>query len=62
MQSFKIKSSQPQLRARDVNYFDFNFDISIIKVKNNQNIYYNIFSFINRLRVKYNIINIALLR
>ena len=52
----------PVFRARDIKYFDSNLDVPAIKVKENYNIYYNIFSFINRLRVKANTINIMILR
>ena len=49
-------------RARNVEYFNFNSNIFIIKMKKNHNIYYNVFNFINRLRMKINIINIIMFK
>ena len=51
----------PAFRARDIDYFNLNLNIPFIKVKENYNIYYNVYNFINRLRVKANIINYYIL-
>ena len=52
----------PVFRARDVGYFDPNPDVPSIEVKENHNIYHNVFSFTNRLRVKADTMDVALLR
>ena len=52
----------PAFRARDVGYFDFNPDVPVIEVKENHNVYHNVFSFTNRLRVKADIMNTTMLR
>ncbi len=49
-------------RPRDVGYFDPNLDIPLVEVKDTYNIYYNVFSFTNRLRVKSSTIDVSLLR
>ena len=58
----KRRTYTPVFRARDVGYFDPNPDVPAIEVKDNYNIYHNVFSFINRLRVKVNTIDTAVLR
>ena len=52
----------PAFRARDVGYFDPKPDVPAIEVKENHNIYHNVFSFTNRLRVKADTMDVALLR
>ena len=52
----------PAFRARDVGYFDPNSDVPAIEVKENHNIYHNVYSFTNRLRVKADTMDVALLR
>ena len=52
----------PAFRARDVGYFDPNPDVPAIEVKENHNIYHNVYSFTNRLRVKADTMDVALLR
>ena len=42
----------PALRLRDIGYFDPDHDLEAIEVKDNYNVYYNVFSFTNRLKVK----------
>ena len=49
-------------KIRDVGYFDFNLNVFIIKMKENHNVYYNVFNFINYLRMKIDIININILK
>ena len=54
---------RPQaFRARDVGYFDPNPDVPAIEVKDNHNVYHNVYSFTNRLRVKVDTMDAALLR
>ena len=55
-------SGIPQFRPKDIGYFDPNPDIMPVDVKDTYNIYYNVFSFTNRLRVKETTIDPALLR
>ena len=52
----------PGFRARDVGYFDPNPDVPAIKVKENHNVYHNVFNFTNRLRVKADTMDVAILR
>ena len=52
----------PQFRPRDVGYFNLDPDVPPIEAKETHNIYHNMFSLTNRLRVKVLIINAALLR
>ena len=47
----ELSLRQPQFRARDIGYFD-PAPGPAIEVKDNHNIYHNVFSFTNRLRVK----------
>ena len=47
---------------KNINYFDFNSNVSFIEIKNNYNVYHNVFSFINRLRMKIDIMNVAVLK
>ena len=51
----------PQFRPRDVGYFD-PLPGPAIEVKDNHNIYHNVFSFTNRLRVKATTMDAAMLR
>jgi len=39
-------------RPKDLGFFNLNPDVETIKTKNNKIIYYNVFFFTNRLRVK----------
>ena len=52
----------PAFRARDVGYFEPNPDVPAIDVKENHNVYHNVYSFTNRLRVKVDSMDAALLR
>ena len=52
----------PAFRARDIGYFDPNSDVPAIEVKENHNIYHNVYSFTNRLRVKADSMDVTLLR
>ena len=54
-------SRPPQFRSRDVEYFE-PASRPAIEVKDNYNIYHNVFSFITRLRVKATIMNVTVLR
>lgn len=56
------RASQPAFRARDVGYFDPNPDVPAIEVKDHHNVYHNVFSFTNRLRVKVTTMDAAVLR
>lgn len=56
------RAAQPAFRARDIDYFDPNPDVPTIEVKDHHNVYHNIFSFINRLRIKITTIDTAALR
>ena len=53
---------EPHFRPRDIGYFDPNSQTAPIEVKDTYNTYHNVFSFINRLRVKASTINATLLR
>ena len=49
-------------KPQDIDYFDSNSDIESVEVKENHQIYHNVFSFINCLQVKALTMNTALLR
>ena len=49
-------------RPWDIDYFDSNSDVESVEVKENHQIYHNVFSFINCLQVKALTMNTALLR
>ena len=55
-------TSTPAFRARDVGYFDPNSDLPPVETKENHQIYHNVFSFTQRLRVKADIMDAAILR
>lgn len=61
-----LQGAQPAprsgFRPRDVGYFDPNPDILPVEAKDSHNIYHNVFSFTNRLRVKASTMDIATLR
>ncbi len=57
-----IEARPPQFRPRDVGYFDPSSQGPAIEVKENHNVYHNVFSFTNRLRVKVTTIDAATLR
>ena len=52
----------PQFRPRDIRYFNPDPNIPLVKVKDSYNIYYNIFSFTNRVKVKATTIDPTLIR
>lgn len=52
----------PQFRARDIGYFDPNPQSMPVEVKDNHNIYHNVFSFTSRLRVKATTMDPSVLR
>lgn len=56
------RTAQPAFRARDIGYFDPNPDVPAIEVKDHHNVYHNVFSFTNRLRVKVTTMDAAALR
>ncbi|KAI4194411.1 MAG: hypothetical protein LQ350_007783, partial [Teloschistes chrysophthalmus] len=45
-------ASKPQFRPRDVGYFDPNPDVMPVETKDTYNVYHNVFSFVQRVRVK----------
>ena len=49
-------------KPQDINYFNSNSDVESVEVKENHQIYHNVFSFINCLWVKALTMNTALLR
>ena len=53
---------QPQFRPRDVGYFDPDPQAAPVEAKDTHNIYHNVFSFTNRLRVKATTMDNTLLR
>ncbi|KAI4221405.1 MAG: hypothetical protein L6R40_008635, partial [Gallowayella cf. fulva] len=54
--------SKPQFRPRDIGYFDPNPEVMPVEVKDTHNVYHNVFSFTQRLRVKMDTMDAALLR
>lgn len=54
--------AQPQFRPRDIGYFEPNPDAMPVEAKDSHNVYHNVFSFTNRLRVKSITMDAALLR
>ena len=54
--------AKPHFRPRDIGYFEPDLLAIPVEAKDGYNVYYNIFSFTNRLRVKENIIDAAFLR
>ena len=59
--SSETESNSP-FRPWDISYFNPNSDVESVKVKENHQIYHNMFSFINCLQVKALTMNTALLR
>ena len=47
-----LASRTTEFHTRDIGYFDPNPQALLVETKDNYNIYYNVFSFINRIRVK----------
>ena len=56
-----IEARPPQFRARDIGYFDPTSGPAV-EVKDNHNVYHNVFSFTNRLRVKVTSMDATILR
>ena len=41
-----------KFKIKNINYFDSDLDTKVVKIKKNKTIYYNVFVFTNRLRIK----------
>ena len=57
----KAQAHPSQFRPRDVGYFDPDPQAAPVEVKETHNIYHNVFSFTNRLRVKMTSIDAVML-
>ena len=57
-----LAARAPQFRARDVGFFDPDPKLPPVEPVKDHNIYHNVFSFTNRLRVKSTTMDVALLR